>query len=41
MNLNILTAIDHRIIGFIVCGLIILLSVIVIIIKYYKGNRNK
>lgn len=41
MNLNILTAIDHRIIGFIVCGLIILLSVIVIVIKYYNGKKNK
>lgn len=39
MNLNILT-LDHRIIGFIVCGVIILLSVIAIIIRYYKGRKK-
>jgi hypothetical protein len=40
MNINILTSLDHRIIGFIDCGIIILLSVITIIIRYYKG-KNK
>ena len=41
MNVNILTSTDHRIVGFIICGIIILSSVIAIIIRYYKGKNNK
>ena len=40
MNLNILSSIDHRVIGFIVCGFIIVASIIIILIRYYKG-KNK
>ena len=40
MNLNILTSIDHRVIGFIISGVIIITSVIIILIKYYKGKRK-
>lgn len=39
MNLNILpSTFDHRIIGFIICGAIILISVIIILIRYRKGK---
>lgn len=40
MNLNILASIDHRVIGFIVSGVIILTSVIIILIRYYKGKKK-
>lgn len=40
MNLNVLTSIDHRVIGFIVSGVVIVTSIIIILIRYYKG-KNK
>lgn len=30
--------VDHRIIGFIICSIIIIISVIVILIRYKKGK---
>lgn len=36
-----LTAIDHRIIGGIVCGTIILFSTVLICVKYVLRNKNK
>lgn len=36
-----LTAIDHRIIGGIICGAIILISTVLICVKYVLRNKNK
>lgn len=39
MNLNILTEIDHRILGFIASGIIIIISVVIILLRYYKNKK--
>lgn len=39
--INNLLIIDHRIIGFIVCAVIMIISVIAIIFRYYTGRRNR
>ena len=39
MNLNILTTIDHRFLGFIASGIIIIISVVIILLRYYKNKK--